>query len=40
VQALIDAVAASTTRLRAIIHNASDWLPDNADYPPEEICAG
>ena len=37
VQALIDNVAAQHKGLRAIIHNASDWLPDNADYPPEEI---
>ena len=37
VQALIDAVANNHSRLRAIIHNASDWLPDNADYPAEEI---
>lgn len=37
VQALIDAVAAKHNRLRAIFHNASDWLPDEADYPPEEI---
>ena len=37
VQALIDAVAAQHSALRAIIHNASDWLPDKADHPPEEI---
>ena len=37
VQALIDAVANNHSRLRAIIHNASDWLPDNADYSAEEI---
>ncbi len=37
VQALIDGVAEKHQRLRAIIHNASDWLPDNADHPPEEI---
>ena len=37
VQALIDDIAAKHTGLRAIIHNASDWLPDNADFPPEEI---
>ena len=37
VQALIDDIAAKHTGLRAIIHNASDWLPDMADYPPEEI---
>ena len=37
VQALIDGVAAKHNSLRAIIHNASDWLPDNADLAPEEI---
>jgi dihydromonapterin reductase/dihydrofolate reductase len=37
VQALIDDVAAKHDRLRAIIHNASDWLPDSADLPPDEI---
>ena len=37
VQALIDDVATHHNRLRAVIHNASDWLPDKADYPPEEI---
>lgn len=36
-QALIDDVSAQHDRLRAIIHNASDWLPDNADHPPAEI---
>ncbi|MEN1727651.1 MAG: dihydromonapterin reductase [Pseudomonadota bacterium] len=37
VQTLIDEVTARHDGLRAIIHNASDWLPDNADYPSEEI---
>ena len=37
IQGLIDAIAAKHSGLRAIIHNASDWLPDQADYPPEEI---
>ncbi len=37
IQALIDDVASQHNRLRAILHNASDWLPDNADYQPEEI---
>ncbi len=37
VQAFVDNVAEKHERLRAIIHNASDWLPDNADHPPEEI---
>ena len=25
------------TRLRALIHNASDWLPDSAELSPEDI---
>ncbi len=37
VQALIDSVASSHEQLRAIIHNASDWLPDKADFPADEI---
>ena len=37
VQALIDSIAVKHSRLRAIIHNASDWLPDSADFAPEEI---
>ena len=37
VQSLIDDVSARHERLRAIIHNASDWLPDNADLPKEDI---
>jgi len=37
VQALVDAVQVRHDALRAIIHNASDWLPDNAEHPPEEI---
>ncbi len=38
VQGLIDTVAGRRHgKLRAIIHNASDWLPDSADYPAEEI---
>ncbi|MEO1320235.1 MAG: SDR family NAD(P)-dependent oxidoreductase, partial [Pseudomonadota bacterium] len=28
VQALIDSVSGKYAQLRAIIHNASDWLPD------------
>lgn len=36
-QALIDDVVARHQRLRAIIHNASDWLPDSADLPEEVI---
>ncbi|MEM1174346.1 MAG: dihydromonapterin reductase [Pseudomonadota bacterium] len=37
VQALIDRVSGKYAQLRAIIHNASDWLPDSADHSPEEI---
>jgi dihydromonapterin reductase/dihydrofolate reductase len=37
VQTLIDAVTGGHERLRAIIHNASDWLPDNADLSAEEV---
>ncbi|MEM9057934.1 MAG: dihydromonapterin reductase, partial [Pseudomonadota bacterium] len=37
VQRLIDTLASRHRRLRAIIHNASDWLPDKADLPAEEI---
>ncbi len=36
-QILIDTLAASHRRLRAVIHNASDWLPDNSDLPPDEV---
>mgnify|MGYP001828798706 CR=1 FL=1 len=34
---LARSVAKNCTSLRAIIHNASDWLPDTADLPPEDI---
>ncbi len=34
---LIDAVATRHGRLRAIIHNASDWLPDDVELPAERI---
>ncbi|MDJ0880087.1 MAG: dihydromonapterin reductase [Gammaproteobacteria bacterium] len=34
---LINSVKQNHTCLRAIIHNASDWLPDNADQPSSDI---
>lgn len=37
VPALIRKVEELTPRLRAIIHNASDWLPETAKLPPRTI---
>ncbi len=37
VQAFIERVLTGHRLLRAIIHNASDWLPDNFNLPPEKI---
>lgn len=37
VAALSDAVLARHSRLRALIHNASEWLPDDANLPVAEI---
>jgi len=37
VQQLIRSITDRHHRLRAIIHNASDWLPDNAQATPTEI---
>lgn len=34
---LTQGVKAKYRQLRAIIHNASDWLPDQSDVPPGEI---
>ena len=34
---LIQTVQDSCTSLRAIIHNASDWLPDEGGLPPAEV---
>ena len=34
---LIETLLMSHKHLRAIIHNASEWLPDNADVPAAEI---
>ncbi|QBF83764.1 dihydromonapterin reductase [Shewanella maritima] len=36
IDALIEQVS-QHTQLDTIIHNASDWLPDNADMPPQQI---
>lgn len=33
----IEKLRSETDQLRAIIHNASDWLPENPDQPPEEV---
>jgi dihydromonapterin reductase/dihydrofolate reductase len=37
VERLIDAVRSDTPRLRAIIHNASDWLPERDDTPARTV---
>ena len=37
IEELIGNIRSRHERLRAIIHNASDWLPDNADLPAEKI---
>ena len=34
---LISTIKQKHSRLRALIHNASEWLPDNADMPQPEI---
>jgi dihydromonapterin reductase/dihydrofolate reductase len=34
---LIETVRKSTPRLRAVIHNASDWVPERADLPPRTV---
>lgn len=36
VDALIHTISSRYEQLRAIIHNASDWLPDRSDVPPAE----
>lgn len=33
----IETLRSETDHLRAIIHNASDWLPENPDQPPEAV---
>ena len=37
ISALIHTITDSNPRLRAIIHNASDWLPDRTDVPSAEV---
>jgi dihydromonapterin reductase/dihydrofolate reductase len=37
IDALVHSVGQNHPRMRAIIHNASDWLPDRADLPPADI---
>ena len=37
VQALVRSVRDRYTGLRAIVHNASEWLPDDGDLPPAEV---
>ena len=39
VEAFIRALKARTGALRAIIHNASDWLPESAERAPAEVMA-
>lgn len=36
-QKLIDSTRRNYSSLRAIIHNASEWIADDADLPPAEI---
>jgi len=38
-ETLIKAITDTYQGLRAIIHNASDWLPDDGDLPPAEVMA-
>ena len=37
VDLLIHNVLDRFTSLRAVIHNASDWLPDQGDFPPADV---
>jgi dihydromonapterin reductase/dihydrofolate reductase len=37
VEELTRAIGSKYPELRAIIHNASDWLPDDCDLPPAQI---
>ncbi|MEQ6886493.1 dihydromonapterin reductase [Salicola sp. Rm-C-2C1-2] len=39
VDAFISALKDETSSLRAIIHNASDWLPEHPDSDPAEVMA-
>lgn len=37
VRALVRAITSSHERLRGIVHNASDWLSDDAPLPPNDV---
>jgi len=37
IEALVQAIKAGYPQLRAIIHNASDWLPDQTSVPPAAV---
>lgn len=37
VHALVRSVSERHAGLRAIVHNASEWLPDDGDLPPAEV---
>ena len=37
IQALVSSITKRHNRLRAIIHNASDWIPDDHELPEVEI---
>lgn len=37
IESLINAVREGHGELRGIIHNASDWLPDRGDLPPDSV---
>lgn len=39
IDAFIDTLKQETATLRAIIHNASDWMPERADSDPAEVMA-
>lgn len=39
IDAFIDTLKQETPTLRAIIHNASDWMPERADSDPAEVMA-
>ena len=39
IASFIDQLKAETSTLRAIIHNASDWLPESPDAAPAEVMA-
>ena len=39
VDGFLQTVKANNTHLRAIIHNASDWIPESDDFAPNDIIA-